>query len=172
MLVVNMGGKKRRNQTSKRSPSKAPEARTDQPPHPVPENSIPASSTAFTPVNSQGRSSDWVPQPYLPRTTPYSPAEWNPSPVNPSPSPVNSNPLSLHPNWNSPLTKGGFGDTTLKNTLIAAGGTESRSNPGRNSVWTCDANVKSLTDAYNKIGLNMQQGNELTFEVLFVHLSN
>jgi hypothetical protein len=34
------------------------------------------------------------------------------------------------------------------------------------AVWTCDAKVKSLTDVYSKMGLNLQEGNDLTFEVL------
>jgi len=98
------GAKNQRNQTSKRSPSTAPEVRTDRPPEPTPENSLPAASTACTP----GYSSDWDHRPYLLdlRTTSDSLVEWNPLLVNPSPSLVNSNPLHLHPHWNSPLTKG------------------------------------------------------------------
>ena len=33
------------------------------------------------------------------------------------------------------------------------------------TAWECDSSVKSLTDAYTKLGLTLKQGNELTVEV-------
>jgi hypothetical protein len=162
-LVINMGPKKQRNQ-SRRNPSNPSDASAPQPCTPTSHNDKPASRTPFTPVNTPSLPSLPVPQPYRHQpqnTAPYSQAEWEPSRINPS----LRNP---HPNFNSPLTLGGFGNAPSQNSLNPAGGTEYGNTPSsipQNATWICDANVKSLTDAYSKLGLNMQQGNDLTFEV-------
>lgn len=165
-----MNPKKRRNQ-SRRSASKPSDASAPDPRTRTSHNDKPASRTAFTSVNAPSLPSLSVPQPYRQQPqpyrhqpqspAPYSRAEWEPSSINPAL-------LNAHPNFNSPLTLEGFGNAPSHNSLNPAGGTEygnTLSSIPQNATWICDASVKSLTHAYGKLGLDLQQGNDLTFEV-------
>jgi len=94
-----------------------------------------------TPQRSQ---SNAAPSPYRSgqsNTIPNSPAIWIDL--------ASRGPRYPHPNEDSPLVKEAFNSLVGSNT----------------TAWECDSYVKSLTDAYTKLGLTLEEGNKLTVEV-------